>query len=250
MRLDCSTLESALNSVAAVLGLSEAALREFAARDLDWGQGQLDGRHVVLAALGYIEETAAQPQSVRWFHATRVPVGTDFAAGILPFDRAYEEMIRPLLRALGEGMVGADEWGRFEAGLAASKSKDAERLRLKRRYADWQGPFAHLLRHRAMQGFEPPLHRSYTEAPEVVEEICREFTAKFQLSLLEPFQAATARCVVSFTQAQPPLSAIGNALSYVYFSLRGEKLPDWCDTTFSGYGHAVPKAEIDDIVLR
>jgi hypothetical protein len=157
-------------------------------------------------------------------------------------------MIRPRLQALGERIVGADEWAKFEAGLSTSQSSDAQRLWLKRRDAGWRGPFAHLLRHRAMQGFEPPRHRSYTVAPEVVEEICREFTDRFQQSLLEPFQAATVPCVVSFTQAQPPQCAIGNALAYVYFALRGEELPDWSDTTFSGYGHAVPKSDFDDIV--
>jgi hypothetical protein len=249
VRLDCSTPESALDSLGTVLGLQEAELRRFATRELDWGHPELFEGRVLLNAFGLTDDTVPQPDAVRWFHATRVPRGTDFAVGILPFNRAYDEVIWPSLRALGEGMVGADKWAEFAAGLSTSKSTDAHRLYLKRRDGGlWQGPFAHLLRQRAVEGYELPDHRTYTVAPEMVEELAREFEDRFHLPLLEAYQATTGPCIVSFTQENPDRDVIGKALGYVYLSLRAEDPPRWCDPCFSGRGEAVPKAIIDDIV--
>ena len=61
-----------------------------------------------------------------------------------------------------------------------------------------------------------------------------------------PF-AHLVRDRASFRRGGAPKRPVGDALGYLYFSLRGEDVPAWCDTVFSGEGETVPKAQIDAI---
>jgi hypothetical protein len=93
-----------------------------------------------------------------------------------------------------------------------------------------KGPFAHLVRDRAITGYELPFHRAYTVCPEVVEGVSREFEERFGISILERYRKMTAPCIVSFRRGGAPKRLVGDALGYLYCSLRGEDVPAWCDT--------------------
>jgi hypothetical protein len=246
MCLDCSSPETALDTSAHLLDVPDSVLRDLSTRELDWAQAQETEGDVLVRHLGFSLHSVPQPDSVRWFHATRVPKDTTFAEGILPFSSAYEVMWR-LLEQLAQDIVGSSGWESFKDGLRHSHTNAAQRLRLKRKDEVWQGPFAHLVRDRAIKGYEPPFHRSYTVCPEVVEEVSREFEEQFGISILERYQKMTKPCIVSFRRGGAPKRVVGDALGYLYFSLRGEDVPAWCDTVFSGKGETVPKAQIDAI---
>jgi hypothetical protein len=139
MCLDCSSPETALDSSARLLDVRDSVLLDLSTRDLDWAQAQETEGDVLLRHLGFSLQSVSQPDSVRWFHATRVPKDTTFPEGILPFSSAYEVMWR-LLEQLAQDIVGARGWESFKDGLRHSHTNAAQRLRLKRKDAERLAP--------------------------------------------------------------------------------------------------------------
>jgi hypothetical protein len=98
--LDCSNQDTAFASLTQLLAVSEADLRQFSKHDVNWHHPELTEGSLMLASLGFDEESVPQPETVRWFHATRVPKDTTFEEGIIPFDSAVEKVLS-LLAHLG-----------------------------------------------------------------------------------------------------------------------------------------------------
>jgi hypothetical protein len=130
MCLDCSSPETALDSSARLLDAPDSVLRDLSTRELEWAQAQDRGRRSFATPGGFLSTPC--PSLSNSSPRTLAVQGTGRAS-----------------------KTASDIYTQTRRGF------------YKRKDEVWQGPFAHLVRDRAIKGYEPPFHRSYT--------VCRKF---------------------------------------------------------------------------
>jgi hypothetical protein len=223
--LDCTTIDTACTSVAALMRTPRAALvdalLEYSPHQYeeDCGQSEHDSLDVLWHRI-FGAHPQPVPRSIVWFHATRVRTGTTFAQGIQPLNGRLGDLIafvRQCASSLGLSSYKAeagDELWQWEGGFQRS---------LKASDPIYWGPYAFLVRDAIV------LRRNgthdYLKAPEIVEDIARELYGRHAQAVLDVFRAETAPCIVHFRDGRPRDDVVSVALKYCYERLH-ENTPD------------------------
>jgi len=245
VRLDCHTRESTLFCVSRLFGVSTGQVDDFLlGLDLDAycrehpveGYGDTIVTMLAEREFGPIQHDLS---AVSWFHLTRVLPGEDFGAGILP---------------LGEALDGV--WTTLERIFDGTRH--VERLRTLRRegVSDWLfrlkvpdpffwGPYAMLIRDAAFRSGEIGNH-DYLGTPEIVQDICHGYEARFGLRIEDEVQAALHPCIVKFTSDRRlDRGCVKAAAFYLYLTVHGRPMSLHSNDCFDGGGVAVPPSEVE-----
>jgi hypothetical protein len=235
--LHCSSVETALVSLADLLGLGEPELRKRLAEE------RVDERFEERLRIEPYDElvwsdvtgrpinSTLAPSEVVWFHATRVPPETPFSkTGLLPLKNCL-----PALRA--EVRRIADELNILPEGGFVSPSYCSKLSALEE-----QGPCAFLLRDAALGRSDS--HRNFLKAPEIVEDLALQINGKRFKEILTAYQRITKRCIVSFRSSEPRPDVARRALAYCHAFLHGRENPPRWNTCFCGRGKAVPPSDL------
>lgn len=245
VRLDCTTPDTTLTSLAVILGIDATELHrrirsfdleDFCERNPSQPKPACDvvAEHIVGA-----NPAIRWPQLIRWFHATRVPPSAAFADGIQPLSLRLSQ-IWTFLGQLALQWTSPEAWSRFQAhpdgsGLAAYSLKVTDPTH--------QGPYAFLIRDVPLRPRDTLSH-DYLGVPEIVADIGQSFTDQFGHDLREAYRQATCSCLVHFDSDVPREDAVWAALYYVYRATWGTGLCIEANTCFDGEGKTIPRDRI------
>ncbi|GEM49778.1 hypothetical protein [Deinococcus cellulosilyticus] len=251
MILDCSTSQTALESLAGIFQVSEKELRTFF--DTLPPAQLYDHRVPPLLPpedklwVAFQKKFPQKPHwtGVHWFHLTRVFPGTTFEEGIQPLgDRLH--VLWDQLEPLALQHITAANWQDFKRHLAPHHNHDLYNLKIKDRQ-HW-GPYALLVREVA---FSPRTlgNHDYLATPEIIEDICVCFHERFGMNLLPQYQQHTQPCIVTFVGPADREDVLPTSLFYAYQSYHNEELTWHANTCFDGEGHLIPATAIRNIMI-
>jgi hypothetical protein len=229
--LDCYSVDTAMTSLAELLGILPEALGQMfdqlpISRFDDKHRATLQRPQELLWQLIFGRHQPPTPDIVYWFHATRVQPTTDFAEGLLPLNERVS-ITRQFLTELA-----------IRNGLKTEASAVMSGNPEKMRHKIHHGPFAYLVRDAILT--ENEIGHDYLKTPELVEDLVPS------LELVACFQRETTPCIVKFRTSDPRPDTVPVALYYCYLAAWGEPPGIFGNTCYNGEGVAVPA---NDIVL-
>lgn len=243
--LDCSSFDSAVGSLAPLLGMSTSRLLQLLSKlDVDAldAEGRPEGR--VLAALGVDTRHPPLPSSVIWFHATRALPGTTFDEGLLPTLQAMPK----LWAALGEAAsqwLSASDWDEYQRSFLRGDRTFSGQFARKSMAGGWEGPFGFLVRDAALHPVDA--QKDFTRFCETIEDICADFEEETGHDLEHAYQELSRPCLVVFRQPGAEPYTVCAAVNYAYYGLRGLPCGTACNTNFNGGGKPVPRELIERV---
>ncbi|MDC0685599.1 hypothetical protein [Sorangium atrum] len=213
--LDCTSIDTALPSVAGLMRMSTMTLAQkllsYSPREYedDCNSSDSDSLDVLWWRIFRCLQKPV-PESIMWFHATRVRPGTSFADGIRPLNERLgdlEEIVKQCAKDLGLNIGGhaPDEYWTHSGGIQFSL-KTSDRMH-------W-GPYAFLMREVILPGTSD-VH-DYLSAPEIVEDIARRDYGPSWQKVLDRFRSMTVPCIVHFRDWKRRDDAAAFALRYCH----------------------------------
>lgn len=244
MRLDCSTLDSALITSSALLHVEAedlcTALQEAEPGDVD------EIEDVVIKALTPDRDLDDGNDAV-FFHMSRVRDPECFRRhGIRPRADVIDDLWNEM-KALGSKQAAHVDWGALRHWIETSQEPPGPQYQGRMGGKD-EGPCGVLLR--------APLDRpescdnDFLWRPETVQDILEGLNQQHGVNLFEAFVAATKPVIVAFSATPPPSGPrmrdlIANALHYVRVeALMDDKVADVLNTTYDGDGKPVPASDV------
>lgn len=244
LTLDCSSRETALDSVAAVLSLGQSQLMSVISTiDLDvecdkpdyLGDPNRTLWDAVLLAAGL--PTPRPVDEVRWFHLTRVPMGTAFDEGILPLSGSLDRIWAMLLSVF----AGTHHHKQLE--VLRAKGVYNFQYQLKVGVDLHAGPYAMLVRESAFRWKEMGAH-DYLGMPEIAQDICGGYLEAFHEDIEPDLRAALTPCIVSFRSRQCRRVHLEAALRYLYTTHHGDGFTFYSNHVFDGQNARVPRSDV------
>ena len=248
LQLDCSTADSTLESLAIILHLDRNVIqRRIRAFDVKTflqqnPHYQIEPRDVVFEKIAGQNASPDPPQTISWFHATRVPPETTFEDGLQPLNLNLDRIWR-FIHNLSVSSITQEKWFDFQ-----SLTDDIGNPQYAMKTSDpmhW-GPFAFLVRDVPLHAAEGNNH-DYFDVPEIVEDICLSHPAPFGNELLDAFRSATCPCLVQFVSNIDRSDAIPAALFYLYCRSWDLGFPTAANTCFDAAGKTIPKSDIVNV---
>lgn len=243
--LDCSSVDTAAESLCRLLRLSRADLDSRVADiDVDWNHDNTSPEDQVLIQFGVDPNAPPAPTAVRWFHATRALPGTTFAEGLLPTVAALPKMWEALGTCARRWLSDA-AWIEYQQSFSRANRRFAAQFRRKHMAPGWEGPFGFLVKDAALQKHNS--HKDFTRLCETMEDICADFEEVHGFPLRQAYEEVSRRCLVVFRSLGERHGTVRAAANYVFRSLRGIECGLHCNTNFSGEGKPVPFSLIDGV---
>lgn len=243
--LDCESLDTAIHTSAAILGISDRELRDrVKSFDYDRVPRAEQQQHpyealVVRHALGYSPEELPVDHACYWHHATRVSATEQFIDGILPLPLIIDRLWH-MLGELARDWSSTNEWKSFRPNM---RGQGAQQYWGKFSFQPGGGPFAFLVRPVILSGERLGNH-NYLGIPEIVEDICMAYEEMFGHDLAARFIDSSRPCIVRFRSHKPWPGALQAALVFMHSALSGGGLSRHGNTCFDGRGEAVPVSDI------
>ncbi|HUY13914.1 MAG TPA: hypothetical protein VMX16_09845 [Terriglobia bacterium] len=240
--LDCGSFHSAVESSAALLGITGKELlnrlNAFDGESLSTAARHNHPYEDLLIRKTFRVEPSELPAPpvIYWFHATRVPPDTRFQDGIQPLSQILGR-VWAFLGSLASGWSTPTEWLAFKNGM---RGQFADQYARKVTSGFNEGPFAFLVREVVLLRDRVGANHDFLGIPELVEDICLSYEGMFGHCLRARFSAATRPCIVKFRSTDPGRNALAAALMYVHRKAKGQELDLSCNTCYSGEGRAVP----------
>jgi len=185
-------------------------------------------------------EQCPVPESIIWFHATRVRPGTTFENGILPLDKCVNR-IEAFLAELAAS-VSVDSIADGDSDNSVELAQGNFHYGLKTTDAKHFGPWAFLTRDAIID--PDGATGAYTETPVIVEDIAGQQYGACATVVLEAFRRATRPHIVHFRDEQRLEGAIEVALAYCYSGLHNIRPLGRFHTCYSGAGKTIPRERI------
>ncbi len=238
--LDCQSADSALKSLCTLLCMRKtqltAALGNLSPSNFEDACNYAPARTVLWDRFVGSGKPPPIPEVVYWFHATRVPPGTDFRDGIQPLDQRLP-MIKRFLKTL------ARELRLPSPGSSARQTDGAFQYQLKTNDRMHWGPWGFLVRDAIVQRADET--HDYLKAPEIVEDLSQMIMGKKNaLLLIEEFQKRTQPCIVKFRSTAPRQDVANVALSYCYHAHWGLGQSLQTNTSFDAEAQVIPFSDI------
>lgn len=242
--LDCESPEAAVNSLAFIYDIKPEQLIDFFRRfDIDehyetnkpYLAGHDETRRLLENRFGPPKK---QITRTYWYHLTRTEKGASFDDGLLPLNSVLPRVWQMLLRVVS-GSHHAER-------LLNMYDQCVENFHYNLKTPDplhW-GPYAMLVKEIGACATSVGNH-DYLQIPEIVEDICSGYAARFGVSIQSMVERALVPTVVKFwSEDQEHLYGLTSAIYYAYLSNRGLELSNLANTCFDGNGRTVPKDRI------
>ena len=242
--IDCSSRESALNSVAALYGVPSAVLDGFLiAFDLDahyeehdpQNYGDRELRTIFEASIGRVPY---QVDRVHWFHLTRVSQISDFARGIYPLTLSIDDVWQTVLQVFRHT--------EYEPGLLKMRKTRVPGFHYELKVGNpiHGGPYATLVRDVAIRSREMGNH-DYLWLPEIMEDICNGYQEAYGTSIHSALNKALMPVIVKFWSAkQTRIGCVEAALYYLYLTAHDRRLSVNANTCFDGENQTILPEQI------
>lgn len=224
--LDCSSISSAIASVASILDTSEDELKAFL---LSLGLMPNDIRpELFFRDLYDYFKKPEFPISSLWFHGTRTSDINSFSArGILAKSKIKPILEEELLR-LSNGICSVGDY-RNETSSAAKSWLGVED----------EGPFAFLIK-------DMTHYANFINTPELVEDFAGDMFRGNYNELVSRFKEVSTPCIVTF-RASAGEEHFLNALKFINGILHGDDEKCLLKETacvFNGKGKSIPASEV------
>ncbi len=231
MILDCSSYETAKDSLLKIFNVSEIELVNLLKSSNPFDHASLPPEDALFdhacSIAGYPEDDI----KVMWFHGTRIEDETLFHKhGILTKTDA-RKLLEPRLKELAAGLESTGS-NPFSVSLSGKEGPHDE------------GPFAFLIREVAIHA-PSPCH-NYLEAPEIVEDLAGIMLGQNYIKLVDRFKQISRPCVVAFL-APAKGCEIPHVLMYMKLVIDGYTELDAgaaANTFFDAEGEVVPPERI------
>lgn len=253
MILDCSSRTSTQLSLGKILDTpSTHLLEKLLSFDLDQfcPEHQSDDRKpgvILLEEVFNVDAHANIPESISWFHGTRVLNPESFLTnGIRTLSNQLDQIWIDLFSIVVHS-INQQEWKAFRKDVETTQPGHyAELYRMKTRDILHWGPHAVLVRDVLVN---PEMFESvdYLNSPEIVEDISLCFHERYGRDLLPAFQQPSHACVVKFSDNTPRPDSVPIALHYLYCITQNRDLFPGCNTCFDGNGHLIQPHQIIEI---
>lgn len=233
--LDCTSTESAFESVSAILGIDSDGLREILQSVGAIPRENEPKAFVSQKVFSKISPPACSMSSI-WFHTTRVINPDSFTTeGIHPKSVMYLK-IYSLLKQLSQGMKS---FGDYPNSLSANAKESIND----------EGPFAFLFRSVAVNA--PGFNHAYHKSPEIVEDIAGLLLGANYKELVEKYKVISQPCLVTF-HAKAENYVLESAIWYTYLIAIGHNVleaAESANTCFDGKGISVPPKDVINVQL-
>lgn len=222
--LDCSSISSAIASVASILDASEEELKSFL---LSLGL-MPDGIRPELFFRNLYDyfKKPEFPISSLWFHGTRTSDMNSFSArGILTKSEIKPILEKELLR-LSNGICSVGDYRSYASYVTKN-------------WVDDEGPFAFLIKGRTY-------YANFIDAPELIEDLAGSMFGGNYNELVSRFKEVSTPCVVTF-RASADEEQFFNVLRFINGILHGDDercLLKETACVFNGKGKSIPASEV------
>jgi len=250
--LDCESAETALDSIATIMGLDQEELSGYLQRlhpDDYWKSDAHESIPADEFILQRVEplKTISDFEHVSgtcWFHLTRAFSSKDFDRGILPLSQVVDYLWERLF-GLVHSDISKSRWSDFRADFEGPSKCQRAILHSERlSNCNQNGLFGILVRD-VYKYHEEKSNHNYLDIPEVVEDICICFKKETGISLDNRFRDNTQPYIVKFHDSAFEQGALSSAMCYLWYSLHGvSKPPYFCDYSFSADGRVIPASNI------
>ncbi|MBU1620268.1 MAG: hypothetical protein KJ556_11150 [Gammaproteobacteria bacterium] len=234
MKLDCTSLESAQQSLCEIFNATEIELLALLRSVRPFESMDQRPEDVIYERFCTQFGAPLYPIKVTWFHGTRVEdLHSFYKYGILPKTEA-KNLIEPRLKELAIGLKRKGK-NPFSSSIAGKQCEHDE------------GPFASLIKDAVVHA--PSNHHSYVKAPEIVEDISGELLGENYSQLVNRYQKITKPCVVAFL-SNARGGEISHALLYLKHVEDGDSAIDaagYANTFFCADGEIISPERIQSI---
>jgi hypothetical protein len=231
--LDCSSYESAKESVSTIFEIDESELSEFLKSIQSLPTEEEYTEYIYKVFCNKFGPPKGHSHTI-WFHGTRTNNIESFKKeGILPKSDSIER-VRSALITLSDGLEKVGE-NPFSMSLAGKQAIIDE------------GPFAVLIKDVAIHA--PGFAHSYIETPEIVEDIAGALFGTNYIHLVERFKAISKPYIISFSEKACDYE-LRHAVWYLYLVESGEDKIDSsgsASTCFDSRGSKIPPEKIKTI---
>jgi len=236
MILDCTSHESTKASLIQIFNTTEEKLTSTLKSLSIYNSDDQSPEEVTYSSICDAFGAPSDEVSVIWFHGTRVEDEKHiYHQGILPKSSA-RQFIEPRLNELAKGLESSGE-NPFALSILGKQGPHDE------------GPFAFLFRNVAIHA--PGFNRSYTNVPEMVEDISGSLLGENYKQLVKRFQEVSKPCVVSFLSESKGYE-LPHALYYLKLVEDGElelEAGSAANTFFDSEGRIISSDRIQAIEL-
>ncbi len=226
--INCSNLKSTIDSAANVLNISSCKLKSQLKKD-DWQN--------------LLTEPLPTPESVIWFHATRISRSTDYREGLLPTSQIKKKLHEILHQlAINEKICSESKWNSLVNDLSSTEISWKNSL-----LKSDDGPHGFLVRDVIIDNViidnDKLSIMDYTDMPEYVRIFCNGFPKNIRKKLLSAYKNNTNRAIVSFRSKHliKKIKILKYALTYAHIKILKKKLDEKCNCGFSREGKKIEK---------
>jgi hypothetical protein len=245
--LDCESYDSALMSICNVYNIDRARLVEFLVKtdlEKEYERASQQSEYGdILTSLfeSRFGESTHRFDGVAWFHLTRVPEGTTFSEGILPLNLALPKIWQAVVS------TASDEQKRIRLEKLRSEGVPDFQYNWKSSDKLHFGPHAMLVRESAFYADTMGNH-DYLHLPEMVEDICNGYEAKYGESLCDEVSRALKKCIVKFVVGDETADTYKEpALKYCWCKAREQPLDTSANSCYDANGETIPHEAIQKI---
>ncbi len=250
--LDCESPESAINSLSRVFSCSSSEFADLS-NSLDLETTFIEtGIHKEIPFEEYVLNTFSdhiQPplpfDKVCWFHGSRTFRGNNFNEGILPLNLVLPQVWNFLINNAPNEKT--------QRNLVRLKENGVPDFHYNLKAPDtihW-GPYAYLVKESLYNADELGQH-NYLAIPEIVEDICNGYKAKYENEIISFYSKILLPCIVKFIipSYERSQDATNVALCYAYFSSRNEPINTLAITCYDGNGNAISSENILNVEFQ
>jgi len=239
MELDCSDLESTCRSLAPAISRTPerlwAELKSYTQNEFEDAitKTKIEPSNVLWRTI-VGDSNPWIPDSVVWFHGTRVDPNCRFQSGILPLHlclNRLESWVEEF--ATNAGITKQSPHHQPEPSVF---NNSAYLYHMKTSDSRHWGPYAFLTRDALV---DPEGTGHYLSTPEIVEDIIRSQYSSDAETLLELFRTRTHPCIVHFRDVKPRDDVAETALHYLHSGVHGCRPRGSIHTCFDGGGEIV-----------
>lgn len=246
--LRCVDLASALQSVGALYGITKKALMAAVPKATDVALADPDDpvRAMVDAMAAVLGRSHTVPSSIHYFHGTRTSDPDRLRAeGLMPLHIVLPAIWEEVRAVVPE--VGAKDIRRLEADMTAGRM-GPHTYGLRASGSGHRGPCGHLVCDALLH---PQAYSSvnYLAGSEIAVDICVGVGERFDIDVLERWDAATSACIVEFVGPVEDLEgALASALWYVESGIRADRTIN-ANWSYDGDGEPVGPERIVEVTL-
>lgn len=247
--LDCEDRETAITTVAEIIGLDRASLlHRVASFHYEDDSREAFDFDLFNHILGGEESWRTRFRGTCFFHLTRTLDPERFKRGILLLDAVLDEIWEGL-RGLVSEEVSSDRWRDFRRWVETdSNNHFADLYRMKVGDRLHWGPHGILVLETAFTR-AAGLH-DYLGTPEIVEDIAICCTQRLGVDLATRFRGSSVPCIVKFRTQEGRGSLLRTALVYIHTIETGEEVGSGCNDGYATHGMPIASEDILRIESR